>query len=477
MRRLATILVVLAAGALALLATGAGDDTPAANTYWVEVDNAFGLIEGADVKVAGVRAGQIEAMELDVDKLTARVRIRIDEEGFGDLRTDAFCETKPQSLIGEYFVDCRPGKGERLRDGATVPVEQTASTVPADLIQDIMRRPYRQRFSILISELGGALAGRGEDLNETIRRLSPALREVDRVLAVLAQERMVIRDLYENADKVLNAAAGKRQFIGRYVEELRDTARAYGNRTDDIQRQFEKLPTFLQELRPTLKALGESADEQAPALANLQRSAPDLRRLLTTLGTFSQVSRPNFRALGSAAERGSRALLTARPNIRLLGRSVKTLPETAQNLAITLEHLDDPDFAVEKDARAGRPDGGYTGFEALLRYIHAQGQAINLFDANNYILKVTAFPDKDCQSFATPANVESLPDRCKAYLGPNQPGINSPDPTATPAPAAAAKARDARAARTAAQDTQQAEAEAAAAAAANTRALDYLLGE
>jgi len=429
MRRLATILVLLAAGALALLATGAGDDELGANSYWVEVDNAFGLIEGADVKVAGVRAGKIEAMELDQERLTAKIKIRIDEEGFGDLRTDVFCETKPQSLIGEYFVDCRPGKGERLAPGSTIPVEQTASTIPADLIQNIMRRPYRQRFSILISELGGALAGRGQDLNETIRRLSPALREVDRVLAQLAKERLVIRDLYENADTVLNAAANKRKFIGRYVQEVRDTANAYANRADDLQRQFEQLPTFLRELRPTLAALSDVADEQTPALSNLRRSAPDLRRLLTTLGTFAEASRPNFRALGDAAERGLSAVRVSRPNIRLLGRSVKTLPETARNLAITLEHLDNPDFAVEKDARAGRADGGYTGLEALLRYIHSQGQAINLFDANNYILKVTAFADKDCQSFATPANVKSLPERCKAYLGPNQPGINQPDPS------------------------------------------------
>ena len=430
MRRLATIFVLLAAAALAVLATGASDDELGANSYWVEVDNAFGLIEGADVKVAGVRAGKIEAMELDQEKLTAKIKIRIDDQGFGDLRTDVFCETKPQSLIGEYFVDCRPGKdSERLAPGSTIPIEQTASTVPADLIQDIMRRPYRERFSILISELGGALAGRGQDLNETIRRLSPALREVDRVLAQLAKERLVIRDLYENADTVLHAAAGKRKFIGRYVEEVRDTANAYANRADDLQRQFEQLPTFLRELRPTLAALSDVADEQTPALSNLQRSAPDLRRLLTTLGTFAEASRPNFRALGDAAERGRSAIIVSRPNIRQLGRSIKTLPETAQNLAITLEHLDDPDFAIEKDARAGRADGGYTGLEALLRYIHSQGQAINLFDANNYILKVTAFADKDCQNFATPANVKSLPDRCKAYLGPNQPGINQPDPS------------------------------------------------
>jgi virulence factor Mce-like protein len=431
MRRIATTLVVLAAGALAFLATGAGDGASLDRRYWVEVDNAFGLIEGADVKVAGVRAGKIKSMELDTEALRARVEIEITEDGFGDLRTDAFCETKPQSLIGEYFVDCRPGEAEeRLPPGGTVPVEQTASTIPADLIQDIMRRPYRQRFSILISELGGALAGRGEDLNETIRRLSPALREVDRVLAILSEERMVIRDLYDDAEKVMTAAAGKRRFLGRYVEELRDTANAYANRADDVERQFERLPTFLRELRPTLAALGASADEQTPALRNLRGSASDLRRLLTTLGTFSEVSRPTFRAFGKAADRGRDAVRKSRPNIRLLGRAAKTLPETAQNLAITLEHLDDPAFATEKDARSGRPDGGFTGLEALLRYVWAQGQAINLYDANNYILKVTAFLDTACQNYAGPKQAQAAPERCHAYLGPNQPGVTTPDPTA-----------------------------------------------
>ena len=463
MRRLATALVLVIAGVLGFLATGAGDSESLEHRdYWVEVDNAFGLIEGADVKVAGVRAGTIEEMELDQEKLNARVRIRITELGFGDLRTDAFCETKPQSLLGEYFVDCRPGTApEPLEPGSTLPIEQTASTIPADLIADIMRRPYRERFSILLSELGIAFAGRGEDLNETIRRLAPSLREVDKVLAVLAEERRVIRDLYEDAEKIMTATAGKRQFLGRYVEELRDTASSYANRAEDIERQFQAFPTFLRELRPTLAALGASADQQTPALRNLRRATPDLRALLTTLGDFAEVSRPNFRAFGRAADRGRDAVRQARPNVRLLGRAIKQLPETAQNLGFILEHLDDPANATEKDPRAPREDGGYTGLEAVLRYIHSQGQAINLFDANNYILKVTAFADTACQNYQEKPNPAQ---RCNAWLGPTQPGINAPDPTATPAPAAA---------RTTTTTTTTTPADTRAA----TRALDYLLGE
>ncbi len=56
-----------------------------------------------------------------------------------------------------------------------------------DLIGNINRLPYRQRLAIIINEFGTALAGRGDDLNEAIHRANPALRETDKVLAILAE--------------------------------------------------------------------------------------------------------------------------------------------------------------------------------------------------------------------------------------------------------------------------------------------------
>src|SRR5919198_1268798 len=140
MRRLLVIALVLAAGVAAVVASAsAGSKDPEHPDYTVELDNAFGIVNGADVKIAGVRAGRVTGMRADRHSKHALVDIAIDKTGFGSLRTDAFCETKPQSLIGEYFVDCRPGtSNERLQPGATIPIEQTASTIPLDLINNIM---------------------------------------------------------------------------------------------------------------------------------------------------------------------------------------------------------------------------------------------------------------------------------------------------------------------------------------------------
>src|SRR4051812_28053169 len=399
-RLLGITIVLLAAGALVVFGAGARG-TDHGTQYWVELDNSFGLIEGADVKVAGVRAGKVTEMELDRSVMRARIGIRIDRAGFGDLRTDTFCETRPQSLIGEYFLDCKPGTSStRLPENGTVPVKQTGSTIPVDLVNDIMRRPYRERFSILLSELGAGLAARGPDLNETIRRASPALREVDRVLAQLAQQRRVIRDLYRDADRVVGRLASNRKNVTRFVGEARDTAAAVASRRQQLRRQYQTFPTFLRELRPTMKLLGDAAERQAPALRRLRQNAGYAERLFKTLGPFAEVSRPAFRTLGDAATTGRGAVRDAQPRIPELRAFAKPLPEAATNLAMTLEHLDDPKFAVEKDPRAGRPDGGYTGLEALMRYIWSQSQAINLFDGNSYFLKVSAYLDRQCASYA-----------------------------------------------------------------------------
>ena len=432
MRRVLLVLGLLAIVASAVLTTGASDEEGAPR-YWVEMDNAFGLIEGADVKIAGVRAGQIEEFKIDSETYRALVRIRVDKEGFGDLRADVRCESRPQSLIGEYFLDCLPGTAdEKLEPGARIPVEQTASTIPVDLVNNIMRRPYRERFSILLGELGAALTARGTDLNETIRRANPALRETDKVLKILADQRAVIRDLTENADTVVGELADRRKEVSRFIDEARDTATVSAGRAQFVRGQLQRLPTFLRELRPTMKALGQSADAQRPALQNLMDSAPQLTRFLDDLGPFTDASRPAFRTLADASEVGRRALTLARPRVGELREFAEFLPELAQNLAITLEHLNDRDFATEKDPRS--PGGeGFTGLEAFLQYIFRQGQATNLYDANSYLLKVSLFVDKPCADYTNAEQAKTDPNKehCRAWLGPNQPGITTPDPSAT----------------------------------------------
>lgn len=439
MRRiLLSALVLVAAGAFLVLAGGASNGSGTANgTYTVELDNAFGLVTGADFKVAGVRAGTIKAIDLDQKTLHAAVKIQVTQPGFGQFHTDAACQSRPQSLIGEYFLGCEPGTPTApvLPPGGVIPVTHTSSTIAPDLLNDIMRLPYRERFTLIINELGAGVAGRTTDLQSAIHRAVPALTETDNLLHLLANDSNTLQDLTVNSDSVITALANNAAGVNRFIVEAGNAASDSAARSSALQATWHKLPGFLEQLRPAMQKLGQSADANTPVFANLNQASSELSRFFTDLVPFSNSSRISLNSLGKASVTGKQAAQAAGPTVAHLNTFAKTTPELGQNLAIVLHDLDDRGRAVEKDVRS--PGGqGYTGLEALLQYVYNQTLAVNTFTPFGHELTVDAFSNSICAAYQSPASLAAslktngaAARQCYAWLGPNQPGINEPDPS------------------------------------------------
>jgi len=441
-RALAVLAVLALAGVAAFAASGAGGEAKG-RQYKVVFDNAFGLTEGVDLRVGGVRAGSVDTLDIERGTGRALVTVSVTSPGFAAFRTDAFCSIRPQSLVGEYFMDCQPGTtGRELPSGGTLKVERTETTIPPDLVQSVLRRPYRERFGLILNELGGAFAGRGPDLNETIRRAVPALTQTNRALAVLEENKEELQSLTRESATVLDALADRRTDVSRFVSEARDAAAISASRRTDLALTFNRLPAFLSELRPTLANLGTAAEQQAPALTDLSNSAASLTTFFNRLGPFAEATRPALRSLGEASKIGSRAAVDARPTIQQVSALTKDSGELSTNLAMVLEHLESRDNAVEKfkDSPGGE---GFTGLEAIVQYPFVQSQATNIFDQRGYILKLLILAN-ECSQYTNAETAKEDPERtkrCSAALGPNQPGINQPDPSG-------AAQRSARSART-----------------------------
>jgi ABC-type transporter Mla subunit MlaD len=417
---LAVVLIALAAAA-ALAAKSAGADDE--QRYTVVLDNAFGLTEGSDLRSAGVVVGSVKT--LDVQRKTARAlaSIAVTRPDFAGFRKDVRCEVKPQSLIGEYYLDCDPG---RSTDPApkTIPVEQTAGTIPPDLVLDILRRPARERFGLILSELGMGVAARGEDLQTTIRRGVPALRETDRVLKILADNRTTLQALTRDADRVLAGLASNRRNVARFVKEAGDTTTASAQRKNELAATVHRLPGFLHELTPTLRELGIAATGLTPALADLRLASPGLTTLLKRLGPFADSARPAVRGLGKASKTGSVAVRAARSTVKQLRNLGSVSTEPLRNLRFVLEDVDDRDRAVEPN-RLSPTGKGFTGLEALMQYFFTQSQALNIYDSKSYILKLSLLVNQ-CSQYTNAATARANPERTKAcnqWLGPNQVGV------------------------------------------------------
>ncbi len=444
MRRiLLSAAILLAAAAFIVIAGGASSSNTAQGTYKIEFDNAFGLVNGADFKVAGVPAGTIKSITLDQKTLHALVTIQVTQPGLSAFHADASCESRPQSLIGEYFIDCQPGtKGPVLKTGSTIPVQRTLSTIPADLIQNINQMPYRERLTLIINELGAAVAARSEDLQSALQRADPAIGETDNLLNLLANDAQTIKQLNVNADAVITALANNSAQVQKFIVEANNTAGDTATQASAFQATWAKLPGFLQQLHPAMTDLDSAVTANEPVLANLNTASSQLHRFFIDAVPFSHASLPALTSLGKAAVTGKSAVQAATPLVANLNNFAKPTPELAQNLAIVGHDLDDRSRAVEPDPRS--PGGqGFTGLEALLQYAFNQTTAISYFGQFGHELAVDAFVSKACSPYATTTSIASNlkayqqnpssgenPRDCYAWLGPNQPGVTTPDPTA-----------------------------------------------
>jgi virulence factor Mce-like protein len=432
--------LVLAAVAFVVLASGASKGT-AQGTYKIEFQNAFGLVTGADFKVAGVPAGTIEAIGLDQKSLNAVVTIQVNRSGFGQFHKDATCESRPESLIGEYFVDCNPGSsGPVLKAGSTIPVSHTQSTIPADLLQDTMRLPYRQRFSLIVNELGAAAAARSGDLQTALHRAVPALDETDSLLNLLANDSTTLQALTKDSDSVITALANNSRNVNKFIDVAGKTAADTDTQQANLRTSIQRLPGLLQQLKPAMAQLGTTVTTNEPVLQNLNQASGEIDRLLTDLPAFSKSAKPAIKSLGQASITGKAAVIAANPTIKDLNAFAKPTPELAGNLAIVLHDLDDPSRAVEKDPRS--PGGnGFTGLQALLGYVFNQTLAVNTFGPEGHVLAVDAFVSPMCSAYATPASIAlaikqygASYRQCYSWLGANQPGVNETDPSDPGAP-------------------------------------------
>jgi virulence factor Mce-like protein len=449
-RRALAVLAVVAACVVGALAVGAGGGN-GARTYEIVLDNAFGVTKGGDFKIAGVKAGKTEGMQIEGQAHpVAVVEAKVTQSGQADLRADARCEVRPQSFIGEYFIDCQPGNSPRRLPGGRVPLRQTSSTIPFDLVNNILRRPYRDRLRLIIGELGAGLAGRPQDLNDAIRRAHPGLRETSQTLRILGRQTKTIKALISDADRVVGQLSRRRQDVSRFVRVAGQTAEVAASRREALGESFQRLPAFLAELQPYATQLGNLAEAQQPVLRNLNAASGSLNTFLTRLRPFANSATPAFNALGDAAVVGRRAIRVSQDEVHELRLLAKDAPGLAKPLRQFLQTIDDRKRAVEPDSRAAAtgppaPDkthiasgnAGFTGMEAIWNYFYWQTLSTNALDDIGHVLRLGITLDGGAVQYVNKPTDDQLKN-ANQFLGPTQPGITTPDPTANASSAAGA---------------------------------------
>ena len=391
-RLLLAAAVVAAVVIVVLLVAGGGDS----GGYKVRAvfDNGGFMVTGEQVRVAGANVGTIEEVNVTMpDEVVAYrngkpvkkggkavIVMNITDPGFQDFRQDASCLIRPQSLIGEKFIDCRttlprsPGSKpppplKKIPDGEPgagqylLPLGNSGASVDPDLINDIYTLPYAQRFRLILNELGAGLGGRGEDIEVLVKRANPVLRDVDRFFGVLSAQRKQLAQLASNSEEILGPLSREREHVAGFFTNAGAAAEASAEKGPELEEALQKFPTFLREFRKTMVSLKTFSDAGTPLFEDFGTAAPSLTDATKTLTPFSEAFTVSLKSLGNAAEAAGPEFAKADPVVRQASVLAKSGVVPTRDLAKLLVGL--------------KKTGGWDGLTEL---IYNNTAALNGFD-------------------------------------------------------------------------------------------------
>lgn len=220
--------------------------------FSAEFTEASGIRSGADVQVAGLRAGQVEDVALRGSTVVVTFSVE-DNIYLGD-RTEAAIKTK--SLLGAKFLELIPRGDGQL--AGSIPVDRTT---PAYQLPDALGDLAQTINGLNTDDLNTAMVTLAETFKNTAPDIRAAVDGVGRFTQTLNTRDAELRALLANANKVTTVLADRTDDIValvRNTNELLAQMRAQSAALDSFAANVgaisHQVAGLLGENRTTLKA-------------------------------------------------------------------------------------------------------------------------------------------------------------------------------------------------------------------------------
>jgi phospholipid/cholesterol/gamma-HCH transport system substrate-binding protein len=261
------VVTVLFTGILA--ATIANTSFGETSGYRARFTDASGLKEGDDVRIAGVKVGQVDTIEV-VEGERNLAEVRFDVEHAYRLPETVTATIKYRNLVGQRYLALGtdvPGD-QALPDGGTIPPERTK---PA-LNLTVLFNGFKPLFKAL----------NPKDVNQLSAE----------IISVFQGEGGTITSLLRHTASLTSAIASKDQVIGQVIANLNTvlgTVNAHGPQLGDLIEQTQKLVSGLAEQRkPIGDAVSALGDLAVSTTGLLAEARPALKDDVAQLGVLSQ---------------------------------------------------------------------------------------------------------------------------------------------------------------------------------------------
>jgi phospholipid/cholesterol/gamma-HCH transport system substrate-binding protein len=307
-----TVLVVVVA---VFLAYQANSGLPFVPTYKIsaELPNADSLVPGNEVRIGGIRVGQIKTVEpvtvndapcpndptQQCTTQVAKVNMELNKD-IEPLPTDSTVVVRARSALGLKYLELDRGNSSQgYSPGSTLPISSARpEPVEIDQVFNMFDQPTRDAIQTNLLEFGNALAGRGADLNEAIGQLKPLVQVLTPVMKNLADPTTGLGNFVSSLSATAAEVAPVAEIQGQLFVDLDTTFGAFARVARPfIQDAISRAPAAEQTAINTLPTV-------RPFLANTARLFGELRP------GFAAIA-PVQKELGQSIVNGVKALALA----------------------------------------------------------------------------------------------------------------------------------------------------------------------
>ena len=275
-------------------------------SYNAVFGDVTGLLEGNEVRIAGVRVGQVDSIELN-DRALAVVKFSLDDDR--KIPESTIARLRYRNIVGERYIALTEGQGSEqpLEEGATLPLAQTRNALDLTvlfngfrpLFQALEPESVNQAAFELIQTLQGeggtveSLMARTASLTNTLADrdavIGRVLVNLETVLETVDERDSELADLIVQLRRLAAGFAQDREAIGASLDGISDLTAATAGLINDIRPPLAQDVKELRELAATLDDNNELVDGIIQRLPN---------KLDTIIGTATYGSWFNFYLCG-----------------------------------------------------------------------------------------------------------------------------------------------------------------------------------
>jgi phospholipid/cholesterol/gamma-HCH transport system substrate-binding protein len=263
--------------------------------YAAEFTDVFGLRDGDDVRMAGVRVGRVSKIELGGEPGNSKARVDFALQNDQKIMANTEAAILYQNIVGQRYLDLRLGKAgdsTPLPGGSVIPVSRTIPSFDVGIVLN----GYEPLFATIDPKAADQIS--------------------EAAVQALSGDTTAWATLVDKSGKLTETIAGRDELLGDMISGMDRLFGTLANQNGNIDKTIgnaQQMVTSLNARRPELVA-----------------SMGSLSRVVSQLGAVTNEVNPALQALITREPGFAAHLVTIEPQLAFMGAN---LPKMLKGLA------------------------------------------------------------------------------------------------------------------------------------------------